>query len=195
MGACWQRFFVNPKIFTRVISILLIKQLALDVWNQLPSRGRVLEKVVWIHQTMKIWTLSSEWRLWNNHPCNNRLCWTGAGGSSRKRKSSYLSKDLDSGQGHRPDLRTGPLMQPLIQGSRNISKAYWAYVCGFSAERSTPCPRNSDSGGVAQQVACIGLVEGATLKETTVGNLTLISLFICCEWESTLEKRGRIQHE
>ena len=40
-GACWQLFLMNTKIVTRVISILLINQLALDVWCRLPPRGRI----------------------------------------------------------------------------------------------------------------------------------------------------------
>jgi len=35
---------VNSKIITREISILLLKQLSLDVWNQLPPRGRIFGK-------------------------------------------------------------------------------------------------------------------------------------------------------
>ena len=40
-GACWQLLVINPKIVMLVISELRMKQLPMDVWKQLPSRGRI----------------------------------------------------------------------------------------------------------------------------------------------------------
>ena len=48
---------------------------------------------------------------------------------------------------------------------------------GFRREDPLPVPEKAIPVGVAQQVACIGLVDGATSKETTVGDLTLITFY------------------
>ena len=40
-GRCWDLFVVNPKLVTLVTSVLLTLPLPMDVWQQLPTRGRV----------------------------------------------------------------------------------------------------------------------------------------------------------
>ena len=40
-GACWELFVINPKIVTLVTSVLRMQQLSMDVWKQLPERGRI----------------------------------------------------------------------------------------------------------------------------------------------------------
>ena len=47
----------------------------------------------------------------------------------------------------------------------------------FRREDPLHIPEIAIMVGVAQQVACIGLVDGATPKETTVGYLTLIAFY------------------
>ena len=40
-GACWNLFVINPKLITLVTSVLLTTPLPMDVWQRLPTRGRV----------------------------------------------------------------------------------------------------------------------------------------------------------
>jgi len=68
-------------------------------------------------------------------------------------------------------------MQPFIQAQERYLKPIEMMFAGFRREDPLPVLEIAILVGVAHQAACIGLVDGATPKETTVGDLTLIAFY------------------
>jgi len=63
---------------------------------------------------------------------------------------------------------------PLYRAHERYLKSIKLMFVDFRREDPLPILEIAISVGVVQQVACKGLVDGVTPKETTVGNLTLI---------------------
>ena len=66
---------------------------------------------------------------------------------------------------------------------------------GFRREDPLPVPEIAIPVGIAHQVVCIGLVEGATPKETMVGDLTLVAFYYLLQVGEYTRKKGGIHHE
>ena len=66
---------------------------------------------------------------------------------------------------------------PLYRAHERYLKPIEIMFSGFRQEDPLPVSEIAIPVGVAQQIACIGLMDGATPKETTVGDLTLITFY------------------